>query len=62
MIALVTDTNFQNATIEAEVAGVPIPSIDVNDLKLPSTRGQVGLWAFIATDAYFSNLQVTREP
>jgi len=161
MIALVTDTNFQNGTIEADVAGIPIPSMDpeargfiglvfrtqphaakaeniyirptngrsgdqlrrnhsvqyeslpdfpwyrlrkeqpgvyesytdlepgvwtkmkievdgpraklyvngaaqpcliVNDLKLPSARGQVGLWAFIPTDAYFSNLQITSEP
>jgi len=23
-------------------------------------RGQIGLWAFIATDAYFSNLKITR--
>jgi len=44
------------------VNGAAQPCLIVNDLKLPSTRGQVGLWAFIATDAYFSNLQVTSEP
>jgi hypothetical protein len=32
----------------------------VNDLKLGNARGQIGLWAYIATDAYFSNLKVTR--
>lgn len=41
------------------VNGVEQPCLIVNDLKLGQTRGQVGLWAFIATDAYFSNLKVT---
>jgi hypothetical protein len=35
------------------------PCLVVNDLKLGDVRGQVGLWAFIATDAYFSNLKIT---
>jgi hypothetical protein len=30
----------------------------VNDLKLGETRGQIALWAFGTTDAYFSNLSV----
>jgi hypothetical protein len=34
------------------------PCLIVNDLKLGESRGQIGLWAFIATDAYFSNLKV----
>lgn len=35
------------------------PCLIVNDLKLGDVRGQVALWAFIATDAYFSNLKLT---
>ena len=41
------------------VNGAEQPCLIVIDLKLGETRGQVGLWAFIATDAYFSNLKVT---
>jgi hypothetical protein len=37
------------------------PCLIVKDLKLGDSRGQIGLWAFVATDAYFSNLAVTRE-
>ena len=36
------------------------PCLIVNDLKLGDVRGQVSLWAFVATDAYFSNLRVTK--
>jgi hypothetical protein len=42
------------------VNGAAQPCLIVNDLKLGDVRGQVGLWAYIATDAYFSNLKVTR--
>jgi hypothetical protein len=42
------------------VNGAEQPCLIVNDLKLGDVRGQVGLWAFIATDAYFSNLQITK--
>jgi hypothetical protein len=41
------------------VNGAPQPCLIVNDLKLGELRGQIGLWAYIATDAYFSNLKVT---
>jgi hypothetical protein len=42
------------------VNGAAQPCLIVNDLKLGDVRGQIGLWAFIATDAYFSNLKVTQ--
>jgi len=42
------------------VNGAEQPCLIVNDLKLGDVRGQIGLWAFIATDAYFSNLKITR--
>jgi hypothetical protein len=42
------------------VNGAEQPCLIVNDLKLGDSRGQIGLWAFVATDAYFSNLKVTR--
>jgi hypothetical protein len=42
------------------VNGAPQPCLIVNDLKLGDVRGQIGLWAYIATDAYFSNLKVTQ--
>jgi hypothetical protein len=41
------------------VNGAVQPCLIVNDLKQGDARGQIGLWAFIATDAYFSNLKVT---
>jgi len=44
------------------VNGATQPCLIVNDLKLPTASGQVGLWAFVATDAYFSNLAITRQP
>jgi len=42
------------------VNGADQPSLIVNDLKLGDSRGQIGLWAFIATDAYFATLRVTK--
>ena len=42
------------------VNGAAQPCLIVNDLKLGDARGQIGLWAFVATDAYFSNLKVTQ--
>jgi hypothetical protein len=42
------------------VNGADQPCLIVNDLKLGDSRGQIGLWAFIATDAYFANLRVTK--
>ncbi len=42
------------------VNGAEQPCLIVNDLKLGDVRGQIGLWAYIATDAYFSNLKVTQ--
>jgi hypothetical protein len=41
------------------VNGATQPCLIVNDLKLGDSGGQIGLWAFIATDAYFSNLKIT---
>ena len=40
--------------------GAKVERVIVNDLKLGDVRGQIGLWAFIATDAYFSNLKITQ--
>ncbi len=42
------------------VNGATQPCLIVNDLKLGEARGQIGLWAYVATDAYFSNLKVTQ--
>jgi len=42
------------------VNGAAQPCLIVNDLKLGEVRGQIALWAFIATDAYFSNLKITQ--
>lgn len=42
------------------VNGASQPSLIVNDLKLGDSRGPVGLWAHETTDAYFSNLKITR--
>jgi len=42
------------------VNGAEHPCLVVNDLKLGDSRGQIGLWAFVATDAYFSNLTITK--
>jgi hypothetical protein len=40
------------------VNGADQPTLIVDDLKLGESRGQVGLWAYWTTDAYFSNLTV----
>jgi hypothetical protein len=42
------------------VNGAEQPCLIVNDLKLGDSRGQIGLWAFVATDAYFSNLTILK--
>jgi hypothetical protein len=47
-------------TARLYVNGSEQPCLLVNDLKLGDARGQIGLWAYIATDAYFSNLKVTQ--
>jgi len=40
------------------VNGTGQPCLMVNDLKLGETHGQIMLWAYGTTDAYFSNLTV----
>jgi hypothetical protein len=40
------------------VNGSTQPALVVNDLKLGDGHGQIGLWAHVTTDAYFSNLVV----
>ena len=40
------------------VNGADQPCLIVNDLKLGETHGQIALWAYGTTDAYFSNLKV----
>jgi Domain of Unknown Function (DUF1080) len=40
------------------VNGAAQPSLVVNDLKLGATHGQIALWAYGGTEAYFSNLKV----
>jgi hypothetical protein len=40
------------------VNGASQPALVVNDLKMGDSHGQIGLWAHITTDAYFSNLVV----
>jgi len=50
----------EGAKARLYVNGAAQPCLIVNDLKLGESRGQVGLWAFVATDAYFSNLKITR--
>jgi hypothetical protein len=40
--------------------GAAQPCLIVNDLKLGDVRGQIALWAFISSNAYFSNLKITR--
>lgn len=42
------------------VNGASQPALIVNDLKLGDSRGAIGLWAHETTDAYFSNLTITR--
>ncbi len=38
------------------INGAEQPCLIVNDLKLGETHGQIMLWAYGTTDAYFSNL------
>jgi len=40
------------------VNGASQPALVVNDLKLGEGHGQIGLWAHVTTDAYFSDLVV----
>ena len=40
------------------VNGASQPALVVNDLKLGDSHGQIGLWAHVTTEAYFSNLTV----
>jgi len=42
------------------VNGAAQPCLLVNDLKLGDSRGQIALWAFVSTNAYFSNLRITK--
>jgi len=37
------------------------PSLIVNDLKLPPTKGAIGLWTGPGTDGYFANLRIAPE-
>ncbi len=39
------------------INGADQPCLIVNDLKLGDSQGQIALWAYGGTDAYFSNLQ-----
>jgi hypothetical protein len=41
------------------VNGAQQPCLVVNDLKLGSTKGAIGLWIGPGTDGYFANLRVT---
>ena len=41
------------------VHGDAQPCLIINDLKLPPTKGAIGLWAGPGTDGYFANLRVT---
>ncbi|HYW45096.1 MAG TPA: hypothetical protein VE959_19700 [Bryobacteraceae bacterium] len=38
------------------------PCLIVNDLKLPPSKGAIGLWTGPGTDGYFANLRVTPQP
>ena len=42
------------------VHDAPQPALVVNDLKLGETQGAVALWIGPGTEAYFSNLRITR--
>jgi hypothetical protein len=44
------------------VNGASQPCLVVNDLKLGESHGLVGIWAYITTDAYFSNLLIEPAP
>jgi hypothetical protein len=43
---------------ELYVDGAARPCLIVHDLKLGPSRGRVGLWAHVTTDAYFADLRV----
>ena len=43
------------------VNGSEQPNLIVNDLKLGNKKGAIGLWIGPGTDAYFSDLMVTRQ-
>jgi hypothetical protein len=45
-------------TARLYVNGASQPALVVNDLKHGESRGAIGLWARISSDAYFSNLRV----
>jgi hypothetical protein len=42
------------------VNGADQPCLVVNDLKMGRVRGQIGLWAHPTTEAYFSEVKITR--
>jgi hypothetical protein len=42
------------------VNGAAQPALIVNDLKLGETKGAVGLWIGVGTEAYFANLKVSK--
>ena len=42
------------------VNGASQPTLIVNDLKLGDATGSVALWIGPGTEAYFSNLRITR--
>jgi hypothetical protein len=43
------------------VNGGPEPCLIVNELKQGEGQGRIALWAHVTTEAYFSNLSVSRE-
>lgn len=49
------------STARLYVNGAPQPCLIVNDLKHGVDRGKIALWARISSDAYFSNVKVTRK-
>jgi len=48
-------------TAKLFVNGASQPCLIVRDLKLGTSRGQIGLWAHSSTDAYFSELRIQPE-
>jgi hypothetical protein len=42
------------------VNGAAQPALIVNDLKLGESKGAVGLWVGVGTEAHFSNLRISR--
>ena len=47
-------------TARLYVNGAAQPSLVVTDLKNGVSAGKIALWARISTEAYFSDLRVTR--